>query len=107
MNLENGSTSFEVEGLVINGTASSGTPGAIPAVAGTLICGAGSTTQTILDTTSVSLNAHGDAHFYGPLFRVPSSCTNPLFLIRIAAPAGAAGRWIATGVKRFIGDDGK
>jgi hypothetical protein len=107
VNLLTGFTSFEVEGLVINGTNSTGTPGPISAVVGTLVCGAGSTTQIILDTTPVSLNAHGDARFFGHLSGVPTSCANPLFLIRIAAPAGAAGRWIATGVERFIGEDGK
>jgi len=31
-----------------------------------------------------------------------TNCANPLFLIRIATPAGAAGRWIATAAERFI-----
>ena len=107
VNLATGFTSFEVEGLVINGGNSSGTPGAITEVVGTLVCGAGSTTQIILDTTPVSLNVHGDARFFGHFSGVPATCVNPLFLVRIAAPAGAAGRWIGTGVERFIGDDGK
>lgn len=106
VNLSSGFTSFEVEGLVINGTASSGTPGPITAVTGTLVCNAGSTTQTVLDTTPVSLNVHGNAHFSGLIAGIPASCGNPLFLIRIATPAGAAGRWIATGTERFIGEDG-
>jgi hypothetical protein len=29
-----------------------------------------------------------------------ASCTNPLFLVRIAIPTGAAGLWIATGAER-------
>jgi hypothetical protein len=107
VNLATGFTSFEVEGLVINGTNSTGTPGPITEVEGTLVCGAGSTTQIILDTTPVSLSVHGDARFFGHLSGVPTTCANPLFLVRIAAPAGAAGRWIGTGVERFIGDDGK
>lgn len=106
VNLASGATFFDVEGLVINGTNSSGTPGPISAVTGTLVCNAGSTTQTVLDTAQVSLNVHGDAHFSGHLSGVPAVCANPLFLVRIAAPAGAAGRWIATGTNRFIGDDG-
>ena len=106
VNLSNGFTSFDVEGLVLNGSNSSGTPGAISAVVGTLVCGSGTATPTILDTTSVALNVHGNAHFSGALRGVPATCANPLFLIRIAAPAGAAGRWIATGTERFIGDDG-
>ncbi len=107
VNLQSGLTSFEVEGLVINGTNSTGTPGPITAVEGTLVCGAGSPSQVVLDTTPVPLSVHGDARFFGHLSGVPASCVNPLFLVRIAAPAGAAGRWIGTGVERFIGDDGK
>jgi hypothetical protein len=68
---------------------------------------AGSRTQAILDTAVVPLNMHGDAYFSGSLQNIPVTCTNPLFLLRIAALAGAAGRWIATGTERFIGDDGR
>ena len=106
VNLNTGATTFEVEGLVINGSNSSGTPGPVSAVSGTLICNPG-TTQTVLDTAPVSLNVHGDAQFSGRLAGVPAACANPLFLVRIAAPAGAAGRWIATGAERFIGDEGR
>lgn len=105
VNLTNGATFFEVDGLVINGTNSTGTPGPITEVTGTLVCNPG-TTETVLDTTPVALDAHGDAHFSGHLVSIPSTCDNPLFLVRIAAPAGAAGRWIATGTQRFI-DDGR
>jgi len=105
VNLSNGFTSFDVEGLVLNGSSSSGTPGAITAVKGTLVCNSVGTTPTILDTTAVSLNVHGDAHFEGQLSDLPATCDNPVFLIRIAAPAGAAGRWIATGARRFTDDD--
>jgi hypothetical protein len=104
VNLSNGAAFFDVDGLVLNGSNSSGTPGPVTAVTGTLVCNAGSTTPTILDTTSVSLNVHGDAHFSGQIAGIPASCDNPLFLVRIAAPAGAAGRWIATGTERFVGD---
>jgi len=107
VNLRSGLTSFEVEGLVINGTAASGTPGAITTVVGSLICSAGTTAQVILDSTPVSLNEQGNARFFGHISGVPASCANPLFLVRIAAPAGAAGRWIATGAERFVEDDRK
>jgi len=107
VNLSSGFASFDVDGLVLNGSASSGTPGAITAVKGTLVCNSGGTAPTILDTPSVSLNVHGDAHFAGQIAGVPATCNNPAFLIRISTPAGAAGRWIATGTDRFIGDDGK
>jgi hypothetical protein len=107
VNLRSGLTLFEVEGLAINGTAASGTPGAITAVVGTLVRGAGTTTQVILDSTPVALSEQGNARFFGHLSGIPASCANPLFLVRIDAPAGAAGRWIATGAERFIDDDRK
>ena len=107
VNLSTGFAFFDVDGLVLNGSNSSGTPGPVTAVTGTLVCNAGTTTPTILDTPAVSLNVHGDAQFSGQIAGVPSTCDNPLFLIRIATPAGAAGRWIATGTQRFIGDDGR
>jgi hypothetical protein len=107
VNLSTGAASFEVEGLTIDGTTFSGTPGPITAVTGTLVCNAGDPSQVVLDTAPVSLNVHGDANFSGTLHNIPASCSNPLFLVRISSPAGAAGRWIATGTERFIGDDGK
>ena len=105
VDLSNGFASFEVDGLVLNGSASSGTPGAISSVKGTLVCNSGSAAPTVLDTTPVSLNLHGDAHFEGEVFGMPSTCDNPVFLIRIATPAGAAGRWIGTGTERFGADE--
>jgi hypothetical protein len=108
VNLSSGAASFEVEGLTINGSAFSGTPGPIDAVTGTLVCNAGDRTQTVLDTAAVPLNVHGDARFSGHIEGVPASCGNPIFLVRIATPAtGAVGRWIATGAERFVGDDGR
>jgi hypothetical protein len=101
VNLSNGFTLFEVDGLVLNGSASSGTPGAITSVKGTLVCNSGGPAPTILDTTPVSLNVHGDAHFEGEVYDIPSTCNNPVFLIRIVTPTGAAGRWIGTGAERF------
>ena len=107
VSLSNGAAFFEVDGLVLNGSNSSGTPGPVSAVTGTLVCNGGTATVAVLDTAAVSLNVHGDAHFAGQIADVPATCNNPVFLIRIAAPASAAGRWIATGTDRFIGDDGK
>jgi hypothetical protein len=107
VDLVTGHASFEVEGLVLNGGNSTGTPGAISAVTGTLVCNPGTTAQVVHDTTVVPLNVHGDANFSGQLQNIPATCANPLFLVRIASPAGAAGRWIATGSERFLGDEGK
>jgi|SRR5215470_4520763 len=101
VNLSTGAASFAVEGLVINGTAFSGTRGPISAVTGTLVCNVDTTAQAVLDTTPVPLDAHGNALFLGNIEGIPASCANPLFLVRIKTPAGAAGRWIATGAERF------
>jgi hypothetical protein len=101
VNLSTGTTSFKVDGLVINGQVFSGTPGPVTEVVGTLVCNAGEQTQVVLDTEKVPLDQRGDAHFSGRIQNVPEACDNPLFLIRIATPAGAAGRWIATGAERF------
>src|SRR5262249_49435390 len=101
VNLTSGVTSFNVDGLVINGTIFSGTPGPVTAVTGTLVCSAGDASEIALDTPAVPLSSRGDAQFSGRLENMPSPCVNPLFLVRIAVPTGAAGRWIATGVDRF------
>lgn len=109
VDLKNGNTAFEVEGLVINGSASSGTPGPISKVIGTLVCNPGqkdsngSSIEVVHDTTPVDLSAQGEAGFSGSLGSIASPCNNPLFLIRIAQPAGAFGRWIATGAVRSVG----
>ena len=106
VDLTTGSVAWEVDGLVINGAVFSGTPGPITAVRGTLVCNAGPN-QTVFDTNAVPLNRHGDAQFSGHFAngQNPGTCGNPIFLIRIAAPAGAAGRWIATGATTSILDN--
>jgi hypothetical protein len=104
VNLETGKTEFDVAGFSINGSVFSGTPGPITAVTGTLVCDAGEADEAILDTDEVSLSPDGHAHFNGTIGPIPAPCTNPLFLIRIAVPAGAAGLWIATGTERTGGN---
>ena len=106
MDLTTGRVVWEVDGLVINGAVFSGTPGPITAVKGTLVCNAGAGNQRVFDTGARSLSVHGDAQFRGQLSGVPTTgCGNPIFLIRIAQPAGAAGRWIATGANPSILDE--
>jgi hypothetical protein len=106
VDLKKGDVVLEVEGLVINGGTASGTPGAITSVVGTLVCnpgqkdGGGNSIEVIYDTTPVALSARGKAGFSGSLGSIQAPCNNPLFLIRIAQPAGAFGRWIATGAAR-------
>jgi len=105
VDLETGQTTFEVKGLVINGTMFSGTAGPISFVTGTLVCNAGdAVTEAASDTAVVPLSPQGAAHFTG-VIDIPNPCTNPLFLIRIANLApGANGKWIATGVERTGGN---
>jgi len=108
VNLDTGAVSWEVDGLVINGAVFSGTPGPITAVRGTLVCNAGAGNQTVFNTGQRPLSVHGDAQFSGTFNSggIPTkACGNPIFLIRIAQPAGAAGRWIATGADRSIVDE--
>jgi hypothetical protein len=106
VDLATGAVSWEVDGLVINGAVFSGTPGPITAVRGTLVCNAGAGNQTVHNTGPRPLSVHGDAQFSGQLNPMPTTaCGNPIFLIRIAQPAGAAGRWIATGANPSILDE--
>lgn len=88
---------FDVEGLVLAGGATVGTPGAVNQVKGTLVCGAGAAGQVVLDTPLVTLSPQGDAEFSGPIGPIPTTCnaTNVVFLVRIAAD-----RWIANGAVR-------
>ena len=96
VDLTTGAVAFQVNGLVINGASPSGTTGPITLVKGTLVCNSGA---NVFDTPKVTLTAHGDAQFAGHFEggQVPASCGSPVFLIRIASPAGASGLWIATG----------
>ena len=105
INLATGTVAFNVEGLVINGTSFSGTPGPVTSVTGTLVCAAGTDQESTFDTEPVALSPGGDAKFAGKLAKAPTGCENPLFLIRIFSPAGAQGAWIATGAQRSSGDD--
>jgi hypothetical protein len=107
VNLATGAASFDVEGLVIVGNPVSGTPGPITAVTGCLVCNAATPAQAVLDTPPVALSDQGDASFSGQIDNIPATCNNPLFLIRIAVPQGAAGLWIATGAERTISNKGQ
>ena len=96
VNLNTGEGSFEVEGLVLNGGNSSGTPGGVAAVMGTLVCNPGNalgSPETAIDSPAVSLSSEGNAELSFKI-NVPAACNNPLFLIRVPS-----GRWIATGTK--------
>jgi hypothetical protein len=100
VDLQTGATTFHVDGLVINGTSFSGTPGPVTKIEGTLVCNAGTDQQSLHDTPAVKLDAEGNARFNGTVGAVPATCGNPLFLLRIFTPSGARGLWIATGAVR-------
>ena len=107
VDLASGQVSFEVRGLVLNGSNSSGTPGTINTVTGTLVCNPGTGNQVIRDTAEVKLTQQGDAHFRGEINGIPSPCANPVFLLRIGPSftvPGAVGRWLATGTVRTTSD---
>jgi hypothetical protein len=97
VDLSKGEAAFFIEGLVLVGGNSTGTPDGVTSVKGTLVCNAGATNQVVIDTPAVPLDAEGDAEFTGNLEGAPpTTCGNPLFLIR-NAPANV---WIATGAVR-------
>jgi len=95
INLSTGAGSFDVEGLVLNGGASTGTPGPVTSVIGTLLCNPGGAggAETAIDSPATALSPTGDAELSFKI-TVPAVCGNPAFLIRVAS-----GRWIATGTK--------
>jgi hypothetical protein len=104
VDLASGRVDFEVEGLVLAGGNTIGTPGAIDQVKGTIVCIVGpanSPTTLAFDTPLVPLSAQGNAEFSGSVGPIPSTCnsSNTAFLVRIAA-----GRWIANGAVRSSSD---
>jgi hypothetical protein len=102
VDLDKSPLDFDVQGLVLAGGASVGTPDGIVQVKGTVVCGATATAALqILDTTAIPLSPQRDADFSGPIGPIPSTCnaTNVAFLVRIAGGAND-GRWIANGAVR-------
>jgi hypothetical protein len=97
VDLAKGQLDFNVQGLVLAGGASIGSPDGINQVKGTLVCGAGTATQVIVDGPLVPLSPQGDADFSGLIGLIPSTCnaTNVAFLVRINGD-----RWIANGAVR-------
>ena len=103
--LTDGRASFDVEGLVLIGGNSSGTPGPVSTLVGTLVCNTGTGNQEVIDSAEVKLSSEGNAHFRGQLDGLPGACASPLFLVRIGPSlTAAAGRWLGTGAVRTFGD---
>jgi hypothetical protein len=103
VDLTSGQMQFEVQGLVLAGGNSIGTPGAVTQVKGTLVCdttGSTNGNSTLVDTPLITLSAQGNARFAGQV-SLPAVCTsspNIAFLIRVSG-----GGWIAGGVVRETG----
>jgi hypothetical protein len=90
--------SFHVDGLVLAGGNSIGTPDGVVQVKGTIICDAGTPAPQVRDTPLVSLSPQGDAEFSGTTtLPIPSTCnaSNVVFLVRVGS-----GLWIANGSVR-------
>jgi hypothetical protein len=93
VNLRNARMEFEVRGLVLAGGSDIGSTGSVDEIKGTLLCG-----STAIDTPAVPLSSDGNAHFRGRVAELDTltSCSNPAYLIRVAAGLNA-GFWIANG----------
>jgi hypothetical protein len=102
VNLTTGDVRFSIEGLVLAGGNSIGTPDGVTSVKGTLVCDTtgvlNSGNSTLVDTPLVTLSAQGNANFRGSLGTLPSACTtqpNIAFLVRTGG-----GAWLASGMVR-------
>lgn len=84
---------FRVKRLVLAGGI--GTPGTVTTVKGTLICNPGAASQTIIDTPSVTLDAQGNASFYGGVSSQTAGCSASAVAFLIRVPAN--NHWIANG----------
>lgn len=95
VDLANSVVAFKVKGLVLAGGNTIGTPGAITMVKGTLVCNPAAASPTIIDTSSVLLDAQGNASFYGSVSPMTAGCSTSAvaFLIRVSAND----HWIANG----------
>src|ERR1700730_14590919 len=95
--LDSGFVVFEVRGLVLAGGNTIGTPGPVTQVKGTLVCGPGSASPTVIDTPLVPLDAQSNAEFSGSFSSSTAGChaTDVAFLIRVSA-----GAWIGNGSVR-------
>ncbi|MBV9015728.1 MAG: hypothetical protein JO058_08715 [Alphaproteobacteria bacterium] len=98
VDLDTGLVVFEVRGLVLAGGNAIGTPGPVNQVKGTLVCGPGSTSPTVIDTPLVPLSPQGNAEFDGSFSSSTAGCspTDVAFLIRTAG-----GAWIGNGSVRI------
>jgi hypothetical protein len=89
VNLGNGNIVFQVQGLVLAGGNSIGTPGPVTEVKGTLVCntdGSSTGNSVLVDTDTVSLSSKGNARLRGNVGLLPDECINEpdiAFLVRV------------------------
>jgi hypothetical protein len=95
VDLSNSVMAFRVKRLVLAGGNSIGTPGTVTTVKGTLICNHSTASQTIIDTPSVTLDAQGNASFYGGVTSATAGCSASAVAFLIRVPAN--NHWIANG----------
>jgi hypothetical protein len=95
VDLSTGAVDFEVKRLVLAGGNSIGTPGAVTAVTGTLVCNPSSATPTIFTTSSTPLDGQGNASLQSSFGPLPTICSPSAlaFLITTTAPP----HWLANG----------
>lgn len=96
VDLSTGAVNFEVKGLVLAGGNSTGTPGAVTAVAGTLVCNPSSASPTIFSTSSTPLDGQGDASLQSSFGPLPSVCS-PSALAFLVTTTASPPHWIANG----------
>jgi hypothetical protein len=107
VNLATGDLRFAVDGLVLAGGNSIGTPDGVTSVKGTLVCDTtgvlNSGNSTLVDTPLVTLDTQGNARFKGNLGILPLACTSqPSIAFLVRTPSGA---WIASGMVRVTETD--
>jgi hypothetical protein len=98
VDLSSGAVDFEVKGLVLAGGNSIGTPATIAQVEGTLVCSPGTTSQAIINTPPVPLDAQGNASFNGSFTSPTDGCSPTAVVFLITIPSN--GHWIANGAVR-------
>ena len=101
-NLTTGDVRFSIDGLVLAGGNSIGTPDGVTSVKGTLVCDTtgvlNSGNSTLVDTPLVTLSAQGNAKFKGNLGSLPLACTSQPSIAFLVRTSGGA--WLASGMVR-------
>jgi hypothetical protein len=95
VDLSSGVVDFEVDGLVLAGGNSIGTPGTVAQVIGALVCSPASSPM-VFNTPAVTLSGQGYAEFHGSFGPLPSVCSAPNVAFLITTTASPP-HWLANG----------